>query len=538
MKNIRLFYITALFALLTTTVSKAQEHDELSYFAQLSSIVSSGDHAPFWFTAQRNGISSIESSCGYARYGLKYSNTLGKKEEWSYSIVADVASGYNQENTFMVQQAYGELNYKWLTFTIGSKERWSEQEHFFIEMAARASDNNVAGKLQWLFAGRYASLGSGGLVYSGNSRPIPQVRVEIPDFTSIPGTNDWLKVRGYIAYGMFCDHNFQREFTTTNPQARYGKNILYHGKALFLNIGKASRFPITFDGGLEMHTQFGGDIYTHADGLSVSMPRKPMDFFKALIPLSGSDETPTVEQTNISGNQLGSWHAAFTIHTRKADIRIYGEHMFEDFSQLFFFEYQQNREGKKRLIYYPWRDIMIGVNIANKWEKLSFISNIRYEYLTTRDQSGALYHDPSNYFNEQMDGGDNYYNHGIYPGWSNWGMGIGNPLIISPIYNSNGSLQFASNRLVAHNIGVNGILNGKFPMVYRLNYTYSENWGTYANPFNEKRYTTSLLAELTYTPAKSNWMGTISIAHDKSSHIGNSTGVMFTLTYGGLLSDR
>jgi hypothetical protein len=176
---------------------------------------------------------------------------------------------------------------------------------------------------------------------------------------------------------------------------------------------------------------------------------------------------------------------------------------------------------------------MLGLRVTNKSQVLPFISAIQYEYLTTMDQSGALYHDPSDNFSEQMDGGDNYYNHGIYPGWHHWGSGIGNPLIISPSYNSNGSLKFRSNRLIAHNVGINGAFGKNTPIAYRLQYTYSENYGTYANPFESKKYTTSLLGEFIYAPKNSLWLGRLSIAHDKSNFIGNNTGFMFTLTRTG-----
>jgi hypothetical protein len=290
---------------------------------------------------------------------------------------------------------------------------------------------------------------------------------------------------------------------------------------------------LIFEGGLEMQSQFGGDIYTHGEGLKLTMPSTLADYWKAFIPLSGSDDTPEIEQTNISGNMIGSWHAAFTVPTKNMDIRLYGEHLFEDFSQLFFFEYQSDRYGKRNIIYYPWKDIMLGLRVTNKSQVLPFISAIQYEYLTTMDQSGALYHDPSDYFSEQMDGGDNYYNHGIYPGWHHWGSGIGNPLIISPSYNSNGSLKFRSNRLIAHNVGINGTFGKNTPIAYRLQYTYSENYGTYANPFKSKKYTTSLLGEFIYAPKNSLWLGRLSIAHDKSNFIGNNTGFMFTLTRTG-----
>jgi hypothetical protein len=264
------------------------------------------------------------------------------------------------------------------------------------------------------------------------------------------------------------------------------------------------------------------------------MPRGIKDFFKAVIPLGGDDSTPTPEQANISGNQIGNWHLAFTLKTKPVDVRIYGEHLFEDFSQLFFFEYQSNREGKREIVYYPWRDIQAGISVTNKSGYLDFISSVQYEYTSMYDQSGAGYNDPNAYYKEQMDGADDYYNHSIYPGWHYYGMGIGNPLAISPLYNKNGSLVFSGNRFKAHCIGVNGAFCKDDALKYRLMYTYSENWGTYFNPFSKKMYTTSLLADLAFVPPCGKWVCSLSLAFDKSNYIGDNWGAMLSVARLGL----
>lgn len=524
--------IVFILSLLSTNAIYAQKGN-FRYYTQLNAIASDGEYAPFWLTANNYGISSVNTSSGYARYGMSYDNTIGKKGNFRYNITADVLAGFNQASTVWFQQAYGELSWKWLTLSVGSKERGGEQEYFSrIRMQQSTSFNNVNSYFPNLFCNRFSSLGSGGLIFSGNSRPIPQVRIEIPEFLTIPGTKEWLRIRAYISYGLLTDGNYQKELTAINPRVKHGENILYHGKAGLISVGNPTKFPVTFDAGLEMHTEFAGTLYNSVYG-TVKMPSKFSDFIKAFIPMSGSEDTPMDEQTNISGNQIGCWHYAFNIHTKPLEVRLYGEHMFEDFSQLFFFEYQMNNVGKRRTLIYPWRDMLVGINIANKSNVLKFISNIRYEYITTRDQSGALYHDPSDYFYDQMDGCDNYLNHGIYPGWHHWGMGIGTPLAFAPAYNKNGSLVFRSNRFIAHNVGINGIISTKTPFAYRINYTYSENWGTYANPFSEKEYTTSLLGEITYMPKNTGWLGTVSVGYDKSNFIGNNFGMMFTISHVG-----
>lgn len=526
--SVLLYIVCVCFSMMIEKTS-AQNKLNIKQYVQLNSIISDGDNAPFGLTANKQGLSSIETSNGYARYGILVDGKIGKKGDWNYSAIMDIATGYNRTRSVDIHQVYADLSWKWLTMGIGAKERFAEMREFCRVTNSAIATNNVNRFFPNLYYNNIGELGTGGLVYSGNSAPIPQFRLEVPQYVDIPGTNSWVKLRGHIAYGIYLDHDFQKKFTNKNRNARYAKNVLYHSKALFMKLGKPSVFPLTMEGGLEMYSQFGGDIYTHASGKIISMPRGGKDFFKAFIPLSGDESTPNTEQANISGNQIGNWHLAFTLHTNPVDVRLYGEHMFDDFSQLFFFEYQSNRYGKREIVYYPWRDIMLGLSVTNKTGVLDFISNIYYEYISTYDQSGAGYNDPNQNYKEQMDGMDNYYNHSVYPGWHYHGMGIGNPLVLSPLYNKNGDLTFSGNRLKAHHVGVNGALGTKIPLMYKIIYTYSENWGTYFIPFDEKKYTTSLSADIIYSPQKSNWLFSLSLAYDKSNYIGNNMGVMLSL---------
>ena len=532
LSNIAFRIFTILSLSLQVVSAVAQENRMgISGYAQLNSISSHGDYAPYWLTAKNQGLSSVEKSNGYARVGVLLDGKFGEKSNWKYSVVADAVTAYNQTDVVALQQLNADFSWKWLRLSVGSKERFAEMKNFCVLNDSSSFVNNSLNKLfPNLYYNKYQELSSGGLVYSGNSRPIPQLRVEIPEYVEFPWTNGWMQIKAHLAYGYFADGGFQEDFTASNEKARYGKNIFYHSKSLFIKVGKKEKFPLTFEGGLEMHTQFGGNVYTRSDGKVVSMPAGVKDFFKAFIPMGGDENTPEYEQTNISGNFIGSWHAAFTYHTKPVDVRLYAEHMFEDFSQLFFMEYQSDASGDRNLIYYPWRDILVGISLTNKSSFMPFVSNVLYEYVSTYDQSGAGYNDPGPFFKEQMDGADNYFNHSIYPGWHYQGMGIGTPLAVSPVYNTNGSLRFASNRFVAHNVGVNGTLGRVLPLAYRLQYTYSENWGTYLNPFREKKYTTSLLCDIIYAPTASKWAGTISLGYDKSNFIGENLGVMFTIT--------
>ena len=529
MKKIKAFVLCMV--LLAICLNAYSQVAGVNYFIGINSVLSSGDYAPFWLTANRQGVSSVANNSGITRIGASLSRTF-KNSDFRWAASVDLLAGYNQESVVRVQQLCADLSWRWLNLSIGKKERCAELS--CRSAIASLAGNKTASLLPLSQIACLQELGTGGLAYSGNSTPVPQLRLEVPHYVSVPHTADWLRVKGHIAFGYFTDGDFQEDFTRGNIYTRYAKNVLYHSKALFVNVGKPRDFPISFEGGLEMYSQFGGDIYMHGKGKIVSMPKGALEYLKAVVPLSGGDGTPDTEQTNISGNQLGNWHLAVTWHATPIDVTLYGQHYFEDFSQLFFFEYQSDRNGDRNLIYYPWRDIMLGVNVKNKSEVIPFVSNVCYEYLSTYNQSGAGYNDPGPLFKEQMDGLDNYYNHGIYSGWHNYGMGIGNPLVFSPVYNKTGSIYFAGNRLVAHNVGLNGGFGGKTALAYRLLYTYSENWGTYLNPFTEKVYTTSLLADIALLQEKGGWAVTLSVAYDKSNWIGKNVGIMFSLVKVGI----
>ena len=217
LKNICLLIAVLLLNITTVSAQKGN----FRYYTQLNAIAAYGDYAPYWFTANNNAISSVNNVSGYARYGMSYSNTFGKRGNFKYNITADILANYNNHSTISFQQAYGELGWKWLTLSIGCKERWGEQEHLMRkEMCESTNFNKVNQYYPHLFNNRFSNLGSGGLIFSGNGRPIPQVRIEIPDFVNIPGTKEWLKVRAYISYGLFTDDNYQKEITKINPKVK------------------------------------------------------------------------------------------------------------------------------------------------------------------------------------------------------------------------------------------------------------------------------------------------------------------------------
>ena len=90
------------------------------------------------------------------------------------------------------------------------------------------------------------------------------------------------------------------------------------------------------------------------------MPTKFIDWLKAIIPLSGSEETPEGEQTNVQGNMVGTYYIAMQwVPKTDWSIKGYFEHYFEDHSQMTF-EYGM------------WKDGLAGIEIT----LLSFNANL------------------------------------------------------------------------------------------------------------------------------------------------------------------
>jgi len=458
----------------------------LNYLAESTSGFSTGEQTPFWLLSNRQGLSSLSKNNSYLRVALFRPAEQNKRFTYSYGL--DLAAATHYTSSFIVQQAYLDLHYQVLALSIGSKERWGEMKN--------------------------QQLSSGGLTYSGNARPIPQIRIGFPEFVSVPYTHGWFQVRGHIAYGIFTDDNWQKDFVATGQ--KHTEQVLYHSKALFWRIGKEHVSPFLYEGGLEMSAQFGGNSYSGSS--KIDMPNHPLDFLRVFIPSGGDKSTPLGEQTNIYGNHLGSWHSSLAYTRDEWKVRAYFEHYFEDHSMMFW--------------EYGWKDGLVGVELT--LPKQMMVQQIVLEYMTSRDQAGPVYNDTNDVIPEQISATDNYYNHGIYTGWQHWGMSIGSPLMLSPLYNKDGSITFKNNRLESYHLGFSGSLTRE--VSYRVLYTRTKSWGTYSNPASEVLSDTYLLWEMNYQPRQlKGWKFTASLGTDRGDMTGYNNGLLFTIRKTGQL---
>ncbi len=474
--------------------------EDVEYSVSAQVTAGSGGYAPFWFTSNRYGLGPLESNSGMFRANLQRNAEVDSLRKWRFGYGADFVGAINHENKFVVQQLYVDIQFKAIRLSIGQKERPLELKN--------------------------QQLSTGGMTTGINARPVPQIRLELPDFLCVPRTRQWLAIKGYMAYGMFTDNKWQEE--NAGISGHRTKNVLYHSKAGFLRIGNHDKFPITIIGGLEMNDQFGGEAWNvgrRADDTSdfdashVKMSHNLKAFWHAFI--TGGSDPSDGDYKNVEGNQLGSWHLRADYDGPFLGISFYAEHYFEDHSQLF--------------LEYAWKDMLYGGEIRLPGNR--FLSCLVYEFLRTTDQSGSIYHDATSILKDQISACDNYYNHGIYTGWHHAGYAMGNPLLLSPIYNDGTGISFLHNRITAHHLGING---QPLPYIcYRLLFTVERSLGTYSAPLTNPTSGNYLLVEICYTPPQIKGLSlTLDYGRNGGELLGKSNGCMLTACYTGWINHK
>lgn len=509
------------FIILATALSLNAQEDsrsllnDLDYKVEFQSSVSDGQ-TPLWLNANKHGLSSLDEVNGYLRGMVERPLVADSARNWGVGYALDLVAPLHYTSNFIIQQAFIEARWKKSVVTIGSKE-------FPMELK-----NN--------------ELSTGSQTLGINARPVPQVRLALPDYWIIPGTKNWLALKGHIAYGKTTDDHWQKDFT--GRQHKYTEGALYHSKAGYLKIGNADKARVSLELGLEMACQFGGTSYRfHSDGSfddEVHQQGGLKGMLKAFVSGNGSDAVDDLYSGG-SGNTLGSWLARFNYDNDKWGFSLYADHFFEDHSSMFLTEYDGYGEGTEwqvkkdsRFFLYALKDIQLGLEFRLK--DFRWIDAFLFEALFSKYQSGPIYHDHDEVVADHIGGQDNYYNHSIYTGWQHWGQVIGNPLYLSPIYNTDQSIDIKNNRSKAYHIGFSG---SPYPCFhYRMLGTYLKGYGTYDTPYSDPRKTVSLLAEACYSfPSTSrlkDWSIKGAFGADKGKLMGDNWGLQVTIAKSGL----
>ncbi len=489
-------HFIAAFIVSLATCSATAQTGQVTYKTELSTNVGSGQYAPFWLVTNREGIPNIQPNSAFLRAGIFQQSDTAKKFSFNYGF--DVVKSTRSTSELIAQQIYAGIRYRNVALNIGSRVRTDGLQNLLL-----------------------SSCGDG-LLWSENARPLPEIEFEIPNFITVFPKMPWLKAKAAISYGWLVDNGYQLQ--SIHTQSGFSSpNGLLNRKSAAIQLKGNSRWSFTVAG--EIDVEFAGDHITYANGKVVSTNSDAADlkhFLLVLIPLKGDKTATTSDQQWFYGNYVGNWQGRLSYDLGKyGQLHAYLDNYFEDSSGF-------------------WKlnglDGLWGLEYDAVGKKL--ISGVVVEYYQSTDQSGPMNFQPNIYAHTNLQywtvGGDNYYNHGFYIGWSNYGRGMGSPLVTSPIYNKDGNLTFEDNRVRAWHLGLMGYLSDEWSD--RILATYREGLGTMSSPFINPQYGFSGMVELNYSPNKIKGLtASVAAACDRGVLTGNNWGINFTLKQRGVL---
>ena len=480
----------------------------LDYRVSLTANAGSGSHAPYYMMSNIHGTLTQPYSTLLRASVEKEMDTSSR---FSYGFGADVIGGYTSETDYLrydlptasfvakgrrpapiwLQQLYAEIKYRCLFISAGMKERGSV-----------LLDN---------------ALSSGDMTYSGNARPIPEIRAGFVDFQDIPGTRGWIQIKGELSYGISTDSkwledhfNYYNNFITTDAWYCYK----------YVHFRTNPDKPFSFLVGMQSTCQFSGNYVRYDNGkISETRDMKPSAgaFFKAIIPMAGNT-------SYYEGNHLGTWDVMGRYRFGNGrELKLYYQSLWEDGSGI----------GKLNGF-----DGMYGIEFRNNSN--SIIDGAVIEYIDLTNQSGPLHYSNKDYaddkhlIKDEATGADDYYNNYSYNGYQLYGMSIGSAFVKSPIYNTDGYMRYTDNRIRGFHLGITGHLAENF--TYRLLASYRKSWGTPYIPLLEKTHSTSMMIEGTYEFKSVKGLSIkAQVAFDKGSLLGDNFGGLVTINYDGLL---
>ena len=488
----RLFLIVFLLNGLSTSAD-----EPIRYAVGADVQVGDGRFAPYYFTSNTHGLASTKPNSGYLTAAV--SREADDSRRFDYAFGAELATSYANSSAIWIQQLYASVNRRALFLSIGSREYPSVL--------------------------RNDALSSGSLVWSGNARPIPQIRFGLSRFVAVPYTAGWLQLKFDGSYGRFTDNSWLRnnygyynDFITTGAH--------YHQKSILFRSKESMRLVVTVGG--EFAAQFGGHRRWYTNGMLYDDFKEKTtlkDYFTVLFPSKGGDNSNEGDQIYYYGNHIGAWHLTAE-YKLAADRRLKGyfEWLFDDGSGI----------GKLN-----GGDGLWGLEYVGP--KRSWLDGLVAEYLQTTNQSGPIHWAPDDFpgtlITPEATGADNYYNNYFYNGWAHHGLALGSPLLRSPIYNGDGYLGFTDNRVRAFHVGASGHISPA--LRYRIKASYRKGWGTPFAPLPSNSRAFASLVELSYAPtALQGWSftGRLGLDRGNSYTTGNSFGAAIAVVRTGLIT--
>ncbi|MDA3930473.1 MAG: hypothetical protein PF541_16105 [Prolixibacteraceae bacterium] len=329
---------------------------------------------------------------------------------------------------------------------------------------------------------------NGNIDRSNNARPYPKIRFGTNEFIPFLFWKNWFSFKAEYDEGWLNDERIV-EGTRLHHKSLYAK----------VNFTKTSNLSI----GLNHYVMWGGLSPSPNIG---QMPDSFKDYFTYITGSIGGEDFPITDQFNVAGNQFGSYHIQYNHSFSNFTLSFYVNHMFEDHSGM----------ELKNI-----RDNLYGIYV--KFNNSKILESIIYEHLYTLHQGGSVHVQGST-------GLDNYYNHGVYhSGYSYQGRMMVSPLFAPYKYTAEGIMTgIQNNRIVMHHVGIKGSLHKNIK--WDTKFTYTQNYGTYRQPFEPIRNQFSSVLNLSYQSPSFPVDVALSIAADVGDLYENNLGGMFRIS--------
>ena len=382
----------------------------ISYTTSLSFSAAQETDLPFWLATNRFGTIDPTGAGGTLRFNAFTAHDPGKSI--SYAFGADLVGRVSPQSTLFLQQFYGELQAGPFLLRAGRKEETAGMVH--------------------------PTLSLGSMTVSPNAAPLTQVNISWPKYVGVPGTNEFVSIKGSISHGWFEGN-------------RIVNNAFLHEKSVYLRVG-GKDWPIRAYGGIMHYATWGG---THINPRIGQLPSSFGDFWRVFFVQGASaDNGLDPEVSNVLGNALGAYDFKLDISLERIFIQVYRQFYLEDTVSMAFRNVHDGLWG----LSFDFQDRPAGIR------------HVLYEHVNTKRQSSKQFE-----IDAGLIGTDNYYNHGVYSsGWTHRGRTIGMPLVLT----GEGYHGVVNNILLGHHIALHGELPEN--LLYTVFFTYTRSYGAHS----------------------------------------------------------
>ena len=468
----------------------AQNHDSVNrwwtdWYASARMAGTTGEYMPFWARTGEDGILPVRSS-GLITAGadMSYRAPQDIFFEAGGNIAGTLSMKSPLNNTpayAFVDRLYISAGWKMFRMDVGLKPRHGD-----------------LGDL---------SITRGDMMLSGNSRNLPGINLS-SDWIYLENGR-WFGFKGNLAHYHLFDNR-----CTQNP--------MLHDKSVAVRIAADRRIELM--AGFHHYAHWGGVSEVYG-----TYPFSVEDYIKVFFARRGDENDSLSDQLNVFGNHLGNEWARVI-------------YRMDDYTLTF--QYDKPFEDNSGMLFKNFPDGVWTLQLSGN-DSDALVTDVTCEYINTTWQSGDAHDRPATeeemknqdpndpYYGKIILGGmDNYFNNSHYhSGWTHYGRTMGLPLMTPAMPDEDGICHGVVNtRVKGYNLGIKG-LAAHIP--YKFRATYTENLGTYRNPFPDKPWQLSIALEASFNKENFPATFTVGLYGDIGELYQDSIGLTLKIAYRG-----